>query len=107
MESQGKPGSFTSPRLLTAEDVGQIKGLPIETLTQWRIQRKGIPFLKLSGNVVRYQQGDLDLRPGGGRVRVDADPYCWKEDLAMAAWSSEGPRRGDQARSRTFSSLTV
>ena len=65
MESQGKPGSFTSPRLLTAEDVGQIKGLPTETLTQWRIKRKGIPFLKPSRNVVRYRQGDLDLRPAG------------------------------------------
>ena len=74
MESQGKPGSFTSPRLLTAEDVGQIKGLPTETLTQRRIQRKGIPFLKLSRNVMRCRQGDLDAWLAERIVRVEADP---------------------------------
>jgi predicted DNA-binding transcriptional regulator AlpA len=59
--------------LLTAEDVAAITGLSVETLAQWRSQRKGIPFLKLSRNVVRYQQGDhawLAQRI----VRVEADP---------------------------------
>jgi predicted DNA-binding transcriptional regulator AlpA len=73
-ESQGKQGSITSTRLLTAEDVGQITGLSTETLAQWRSQRKGIPFLKLSRNVVRYQQGDLDAWLAQRIVRVEADP---------------------------------
>jgi excisionase family DNA binding protein len=47
-------------RLLTAEQVAEITGLSAETLAQWRSQRKGIPFLKLSRNVVRYREADLD-----------------------------------------------
>ncbi|HVB85100.1 MAG TPA: helix-turn-helix domain-containing protein [Candidatus Dormibacteraeota bacterium] len=62
------------PRLLTAEDVARITGLSIETLAQWRSQKKGIPFLKLSRNVVRYQQGDLDAWVAQRIVRVAVDP---------------------------------
>ena len=47
-------------RLLTAEDVAEITGLSTETLAQWRSQRRGIPFLKISRNVVRYRPSDLD-----------------------------------------------
>ncbi len=46
--------------LMTAENVARIIGLSVETLAQWRSQRKGIPFVKLSRNVVRYRQADLD-----------------------------------------------
>ena len=74
MESQGRPGSVASPRLLTAEDVAQITGLSTETLAQWRSQRRGIPFLKMSRNVVRYRQGDLDRWLEERIVRVEADP---------------------------------
>jgi len=63
-----------SPRLLTAEDVSEIIGLSVETLAQWRSQRKGIPFLKLSRNVIRYQQGDLDAWLAQRIVRVEQDP---------------------------------
>jgi predicted DNA-binding transcriptional regulator AlpA len=73
-ESQAKQVSIASPRLLTAEDVAQITGLSIETLAQWRSQRKGIPFLKLSRNAVRYRQGDLDAWLVERIVRVEADP---------------------------------
>lgn len=48
-------------RLLTAEDVAEITGLSTETLAQWRSQKRGIPFLKISRNFVRYRQRDLDL----------------------------------------------
>ncbi len=47
-------------RLLRAEDVAGITGLSVETLAQWRSQRKGIPFVKLSRNCVRYRPADLD-----------------------------------------------
>src|SRR5258708_26628575 len=46
--------------LMTAENVARIIGLSVETLAQWRSQRKGIPFVQLSRNVVRYRQADLD-----------------------------------------------
>ena len=67
------------PRLLTAEDVAQITGLSVETLAQWRSQRKGIPFLKLSRNVVRYRQSDLDEWLAERIVPVEQDPAnAWR-----------------------------
>jgi predicted DNA-binding transcriptional regulator AlpA len=63
-----------SARLLTTEDVASITGLSVETLAQWRSQRRGIPFLKLSRNVVRYRQGDLDAWLAERIVRVEVDP---------------------------------
>jgi predicted DNA-binding transcriptional regulator AlpA len=61
-------------RLLRAEDVAAITGLSVETLAQWRSQRKGIPFLKLSRNCVRYRQVDLDRWLAERIVRVEVDP---------------------------------
>ena len=70
-----------SPRLLTAEDVAEITGLSVETLAQWRSQRSGIPFLKLSRNVVRYRQGDLDAWLAERIVRVEADSFIAERRL--------------------------
>jgi predicted DNA-binding transcriptional regulator AlpA len=61
-------------RLLTAGDVARITGLSTETLAQWRSQRRGIPFIKLSRNVVRYRHGDLDEWLAERLVRVEAEP---------------------------------
>ena len=61
-------------RLLHAEDVAEITGLSVETLAQWRSQRKGIPFVKLSRNCVRYRQADLDRWLNERIVRVDEGP---------------------------------
>jgi predicted DNA-binding transcriptional regulator AlpA len=47
-------------RLLSSEEVSLIVGLSIETLAQWRSQKRGIPYLKISRNCVRYRQADLD-----------------------------------------------
>ena len=52
------PSSFL--HLLTPSEVAEITGLSIETLAQWRSQRRGIPFVKVSRNCVRYRQSDLD-----------------------------------------------
>jgi predicted DNA-binding transcriptional regulator AlpA len=60
--------------LLRAEHVAEITGLSIETLAQWRSQRKGIPFVKLSRNCVRYRQADLDRWLEQRIVRVEVDP---------------------------------
>jgi predicted DNA-binding transcriptional regulator AlpA len=61
-------------RLLRAEDVGEITGLSVETLAQWRSQRKGIPFVKLSRNCVRYRREDLERWLDERIVRVEHDP---------------------------------
>jgi predicted DNA-binding transcriptional regulator AlpA len=53
--------SETSPiRLLSADEVAAVTGLSTETLAQWRSQKRGIPFIKISRNCVRYRQSDLD-----------------------------------------------
>jgi predicted DNA-binding transcriptional regulator AlpA len=67
----GPPAQAT--RLLTVEDVAQITGLSTETLAQWRSQRRGIPFLKISRNVVRYRQCYLDAWRNERIVRVEQD----------------------------------
>jgi predicted DNA-binding transcriptional regulator AlpA len=61
-------------RLLRVEDVAGITGLSVETLAQWRSQRKGIPFVKLSRNCVRYRQQDLDRWLDERIVRVEQEP---------------------------------
>ena len=68
-----KPAVTSSP-LLTADDVSHITGHSVETLAQWRSQRRGIRFLKLSRNVVRYRQDDLDAWRAQRIVRVEQDP---------------------------------
>jgi excisionase family DNA binding protein len=52
--------STASSKLLTAQEVAAITGLSVETLAQWRSQKKGIPYVKISRNCVRYRQSDLD-----------------------------------------------
>jgi excisionase family DNA binding protein len=59
--------------LLTAEDVAELTGLSVETLAQWRSQRKEIPFVKISRNCVRYRQTDLDGWVSERIVRTDQD----------------------------------
>jgi predicted DNA-binding transcriptional regulator AlpA len=59
--------------LLTAEDVAAMTGLSVETLAQWRSQRRGIPYVKISRNCVRYRQTDLDAYIGERIVRVQQD----------------------------------
>ncbi len=61
-------------RLLSAEDISAITGLSVDTLAQWRSQKKGIPFVKLSRNVVRYRQCDLDAWLAARIIPVQQDP---------------------------------
>jgi predicted DNA-binding transcriptional regulator AlpA len=60
--------------LLTAVQVADITGLSIETLAQWRSQMRGFPFHKLSRNVIRYRQSDLDEWLAARLVRIEAGP---------------------------------
>jgi transcriptional regulator with XRE-family HTH domain len=55
-----KERKLGNQELLKAEDVARVTGLSPETLAQWRSQKRGIPFIKISRNCVRYRQRDLD-----------------------------------------------
>jgi hypothetical protein len=55
-----KERTLGNQELLKAEDVARVTGLSPETLAQWRSQKRGIPFIKISRNCVRYRQSDLD-----------------------------------------------
>ena len=48
-------------KLLTPAEVAAITSLSVQTLAQWRSQKKGIPYLKISHNCIRYQQSDLAI----------------------------------------------
>jgi predicted DNA-binding transcriptional regulator AlpA len=56
-------------KLLMAEEVSALTGLSIETLAQWRSQRRGIPYLKI-GRSVRYDPADVQAYLEGCRVSV-------------------------------------
>ena len=64
----------SAARLLTAEDVAALTGLSVETLAQWRSQKRGIPYVKISRNCVRYRKSDLDGWLAERIVRTDEDP---------------------------------
>ena len=70
-EQKPAPPTTSVGRLLTPEDVAEVTGLSTETLAQWRSQRRGIPFLKISRNRVRYRQRDLDLWLSDRLIRTD------------------------------------
>jgi predicted DNA-binding transcriptional regulator AlpA len=64
-------GSTSSSKLLTAEEVAEITGLSVETLAQWRSQKRGSQFVRISRNFVRYWQSDLDAWLAERIVRTD------------------------------------
>jgi excisionase family DNA binding protein len=61
--------------LLTVEEVAGQTGLSVETLAQWRSQRRGIPYVKISRNCVRYRQCDLDDWISERIVRTDENQF--------------------------------
>ena len=65
-------GTGTLPPLLSSEEVAAITGLSIETLAQWRSQKRGIPYLKI-GRAVRYDPVDVQTYLEGCKVSV-SDP---------------------------------
>ena len=67
------PRSAEPAKLLKPEDVAEMTGLSIETLAQWRSQKRGIPYVKISRNCVRYRQSDLDGWLSERIVRTDQD----------------------------------
>jgi predicted DNA-binding transcriptional regulator AlpA len=65
--------NLVASQLLTAKEVSQQTRLSLETLAQWRSQRRGITFLKISRNCVRYRQCDLDAWLSERIVRTSQD----------------------------------
>jgi predicted DNA-binding transcriptional regulator AlpA len=59
--------------LLTAQEVAEQTGLSMETLAQWRSQRRGFQYVKISRNCVRYRQTDLDCWLSEHIVRTSQD----------------------------------
>jgi len=52
--------SLASGRLLSPAQAAEVLGIPEGTLAQWRSQRRGPPFIKLEGRLVRYRARDLE-----------------------------------------------
>jgi excisionase family DNA binding protein len=46
--------------LLTPAKAAEFLGVPTGTLAQWRSQRRGPPYIKLEGRLVRYRHSDLE-----------------------------------------------
>jgi len=46
--------------LLTPREAAEFLSLPESTLAQWRSQRRGPPYIKLEGRLVRYRLIDLE-----------------------------------------------
>jgi excisionase family DNA binding protein len=55
--------------LLTSDEVATITGLSMETLAQWRSQKRNIPYLKM-GRAVRYDPADVQAYLEDCRVSV-------------------------------------
>jgi len=62
------PPAFIS-KLLTPKQVAELTGLSLQTLAQWRSQRRGIPYLKI-GNKAMYDPADVQNYLDGCRVSV-------------------------------------
>jgi predicted DNA-binding transcriptional regulator AlpA len=76
-ENRKRDDNFEHPsanRLLTPADVAALTGLSVETLAQWRSQKKGIPYVKISRNCIRYRQIDFDNWLAARIVRVEVGP---------------------------------
>ena len=58
--------------LLTVQQVFELTGISVETLNQWRSQRKGPPYLKIEGKLVRYRRADLIQYFAACRVSASA-----------------------------------
>jgi len=74
-EVGGSSRLIAPSRLLSTEEVAEQTGLSVETLAQWRSQKKGIPYVKISRNCVRYRQSDLDSWLAERIVRTDEAPH--------------------------------
>lgn len=52
--------SSASSKLLTPGELAELLGVSEETLAQWRSQRRGPPYVKVEGRLVRYRLPDVE-----------------------------------------------
>jgi excisionase family DNA binding protein len=56
--------------LLSPKQASEVLGIPTGTLADWRSQRRGPPFYKIEGHLIRYSQAELDAWVAGQRVEL-------------------------------------
>lgn len=61
--------ALSKGKLLDAEELSGLTGVPTTTLAQWRYRKTGIPYLKI-GRCVRYDSADVDAYLQRRRVEV-------------------------------------
>jgi len=54
--------------LLSPLDTAKFLGVSVETLAQWRSQRRGPPYVKVENRLVRYRLCDLEEYVSGSLV---------------------------------------
>ncbi len=77
MAVEQKP--YIQQELWLPETVSRVTGLAVETLAQWRSQKRGIPYLKI-GRAVRYDPKDVQKYLEGCKVSV-SDPQERRQRL--------------------------
>jgi excisionase family DNA binding protein len=70
---QRKSHGRSAGNLLSPGDAAEYLGIPEGTLAQWRSQRRGPPYLKLEGRLVRYRVADLEAYLSGRLIKTGAD----------------------------------
>jgi len=63
---------WESIRFLTENETAQITGLSVQTLRNWRSQKREIPYTK-AGRAVRYKFGDVVTYMEKNKVTINID----------------------------------
>ena len=58
MSQRPQPGPH--PELFSTRQTARILGLSPTTLEKWQRERRELPFVRVSGNSVRYRRKDID-----------------------------------------------
>ena len=72
-DHEGLKVSGENKSLLTPKQAAEFLGVPKGTLSQWRSQRRGPPYIKLEGQLVRYRLADLEVYLSGHTVETEVD----------------------------------
>lgn len=62
--------SADTVRLLRPAEVAERLNVELETLSAWRIQGRGLPFVRFNGRVVRYRESDVEAFIDSNTVAV-------------------------------------
>ncbi|OFW07677.1 MAG: hypothetical protein A3G20_01720 [Acidobacteria bacterium RIFCSPLOWO2_12_FULL_59_11] len=85
---------------LSEREVEAEYGIPVKTLQGWRFRKKGPPYQKLAGTIVKYDRASLeawiDKWPVGGekpvfRSEAGQETHCGGRVTARRKLTSEEP----------------